>query len=156
MEQTTATTTRDHPTVDPPRPARPTRSHRLLAVVAAAAAAGLVWVVAVPVLGADLAVAEYPGGPVGARTVGFGAVLGSALFAGVLGWGLLAVLERWSARGRRIWRGAAVTVALLSLASPLTMTAGADAALTLSALHLAVAAVLVPALTGRRGGGAGR
>jgi hypothetical protein len=155
MEDTTATTL-DHPVTRTGAAARPSRSRRLLGVLAAAAAAGTVWAVAVPVLGADLAVAQSPGGPVGARTVGFGAVVGSALLAGVAGWAVLGLLERWTAHGSRIWRGIAVTVALVSLASPLTMTGGADAAVTLSVLHLVVAAVLVPALAGRPAGSVGR
>ena len=63
--------------------------------------------------------------------------------AGLLGWALLAVLTRTTRRPVTIWRVAAVVALLLSLGGPLSAGAGAAAAV-LVALHVAVAAVLVP------------
>ncbi|MFC7458143.1 DUF6069 family protein [Brachybacterium sp. GCM10030267] len=143
--------TNAHPAPRTDATARPSRLRRFMGLLAAAAMAAAVWTIAVPVLGVELDVAEVPGGPVGARTAGLAAVVGSSLLSGALGWIVLAVLERWTARGPRLWRGIAVTIAVLSLASPLTMTGDVGAAITLSLLHLVVAAVVVGAFTGVTG-----
>ena len=115
-------------------------------LLAAGLAAGL-WLLAVPGLGVDLSVAEFPGGPVGDRTVGLGSVISSTIAAGLAGWGLLALLNRWTRGGSRVWTWIAVAVTVLSLGAPLTMAGSAVAALTLGVLHVVVGAVLVPGLT---------
>ncbi len=102
-----------------------------------------VWVVAVPLLGVDLFV------PAAGSTVGPGAVVLTALLAALLGWALLHLLERRSARARRVWTVTAGVVALLSLAGPLTSGASAAVTTTLVAMHVVVAAVLIPTLPGR-------
>jgi len=75
-----------------------------------------------------------------------GAIIASALAASLLGWALLAVLERITAvRARRAWVTTAVVVLLLSLLGPLTASeidAGARASLL--TIHLVVGAVLIP------------
>ncbi|WBB59645.1 DUF6069 family protein [Streptomyces sp. WMMC500] len=107
------------------------------------AAAALVWLVADPLLGYRLRIAQ------GERTLDIGAVavVLIALLASLAAWGLLAALERCGVRRvRAVWTGAAVTVLALS-ALPLTgdgMTAGTRTALAL--MHLTVAAVLIPGL----------
>jgi hypothetical protein len=82
----------------------------------------------------------------GTEAVGPGAVVVSALLAGLAGWALLALLERFTSRARTVWLVVAAVVLLLSLAGPLG--AGADAATTavLVGMHLAVGAVLIPGL----------
>lgn len=80
-------------------------------------------------------------------------VLAASAVAALAGWGLLAVLERWTARAHAVWVATAVVVLALSLGGPLSgegITALDRAALV--AMHLAVAAVLVPGLprAGRR------
>ncbi|MET7804573.1 DUF6069 family protein [Micromonospora chersina] len=134
------------PAVTAARPAR--RRDRALAVLAATAATLAVWAVAVPVAGVDLAVRS--GGT--EQSVTAAAVGVSTLLAGLAGWALLALLERVTARARAVWTGAAGLVLLLSLLGPLGGGVGAAATLTLVALHLAAAAVLVPLLrrTARR------
>lgn len=112
------------------------------AVAGAAAAAGLVWVLAVPVAGVDLAVRM--GEQV--QDVGLGAIVGTALAAGLLGWALLAVLESRSRRAVGVWTAVALAVLVLSLAGPLTSAVTGAAAAVLVALHLAVAGMLIPAL----------
>ncbi|WP_433280405.1 DUF6069 family protein [Micromonospora sp. CA-244673] len=129
--------------------ARPTRRRdRSLAVLATTAATLAVWVAAVPVAGVDLAVRN--GGT--EQDVTAVAVGASTLLAGLAGWALLALLERFTARARAVWTGAAALVLLLSLLGPLGGGVGAAATLTLVALHLVAAAVLVPLLrrTARR------
>ncbi|MDN5751385.1 MAG: DUF6069 family protein, partial [Pseudonocardia sp.] len=66
----------------------------------------------------------------------------------LLGWARLHLLERHTPRARRIWTGSAGVIALLSLAGPLTSGASAAATATLVAMHVVVAAVLIPTLPG--------
>lgn len=128
------------------RPAR--RRDRALAVLAATAATLAVWVAAVPVAGMDL-VARNGGTEQSVTAV---AVAVSTLLAGLAGWALLALLERFTARARAVWTGVAGVALLLSLLGPVSQGAGTAAILTLVALHLVAAAVLVPLLrrTARR------
>lgn len=101
---------------------------RALTVASAVLAASAVWLVAVPLAGADLLVGR-PGDrpPV---EVGLVQVVLVAGLASMAGWGLLAVLERRSRRSARIW----------------TVTALAALVLSLAVMHVTVAAVLVPGL----------
>jgi hypothetical protein len=105
-----------------------------------------VWLVTDPLLGYRLRIAD------GERTLDIGAVPVAvvALLASLSGWGLLAVLERSGVRrARAVWTGIAGAVLAVSFL-PLTgdgMDGGTRAALAL--MHLAVAAVLIPGLTGR-------
>jgi Family of unknown function (DUF6069) len=72
----------------------------------------------------------------------------AAVLAALAGWGLLALLERFTARPRTIWTAIAVLVGLLSLVGPLSTIASTTVAngLSLALMHLAVAAVLIPGL----------
>lgn len=113
----------------------------------------LVWLVADPLLGHPLRIAD------GEQTLDIGAVPVAlvALLATLSGWGLLAALERFVARrARAVWTGVAGAVLAVSFL-PLTgdgMDGGTRASLAL--MHLAVAAVLIPGLGGRPAGtGAG-
>ena len=116
---------------------------RALAVAAASLGALVVWVVAVPVSGVDLLVRPRGGA---ATAVGAGAVVGVSLLAGLLGWALLAMLERRIARARTVWTWSALVVLLLSLAGPLTAGTTPLAKAVLALMHLTIAAVLIPAL----------
>ena len=124
------------------RPASRRASSRAAAVLGAAAASGAAWAAAVPLAGVDLRVELGDR----AQTVGLGAVVGTALLAGALGWALLAVLEHRTSRAATLWTRIAVVVATLSLVGPLSGGATAAATAVLLALHLVVAAVLVPLL----------
>ncbi len=135
----TTTTDRDHFTS---MPTRLTRA-RAFGVAGAALAALAVWTVAVPLLGVDLLV--RPGGG-SAQTVGVGTVVTASLVASLLGWALLALLERRVTRARTVWTGVAAVVLLLSLAGPLTGGTTSSAAAALTLMHVAVAAVLIPTL----------
>ncbi|QDO87659.1 hypothetical protein FNH13_04315 [Ornithinimicrobium ciconiae] len=108
-------------------------------------AALLTWLVADPVLGVDLEVLTTPGGDA-TRLVSAGAIVSSTIIVGLLGWALLAVLQRISGRGTTIWRWTATTVALLSLAGPLTLAQTTAATVVLTVLHVVVAAILLVAL----------
>ncbi len=135
-------------TVTPGRVTAP--SHRQLrsrafAVTAAVLAALVVWAVAVPLLGVQLAVRMTPGSS-SVQTIGAGLVLAVSLLASLLGWGLLIALERRTRRAGTVWTVAASVVLLLSLAGPLTAAVTTGGKVSLVVLHLSVAAVLIPLL----------
>lgn len=115
---------------------------RALAVLATTAAALTVWVLAGPVGGIDLTVQLARGPvPVGAVDVAL-----AAAFAGGAGWALLAVLERFGRRAWTVWLLTALVVLAVSLFGPLGSATTAAGATALTALHLAVAGVLIPML----------
>lgn len=115
-----------------------------VALVAAGVGA-LVWVGATRLGGVDLAV----GSGTSSHGVGLVSVVVTALVVALAGGGLLRVLERRTARGRRIWTAVAVWVWVLSFAGPLGarhMSGG----LVLAGLHLAVGAVVIVGLRRRQ------
>jgi hypothetical protein len=129
-------------------PARlPRRRARTLAVVAAALSALAVWLVTDPLLGIDLTTPTGPGSQE-LQHLTPALVVGTSLVVALAGWGLLALLERFTSRARTIWTAIAVLVALLSLIGPLSSIASAANGLALALMHLAVGAVLIPILAG--------
>lgn len=117
---------------------------RGLGVVGAVLAPAAVWTIAVPLIGVALRAVIGPGAA--AQTIGLGAVVPVALAVSLLGWALLALLERRTPRARTIWTVLAVAVLVLSLAGPLVGGVTAAAILTLIVAHIVLAAVLIPAL----------
>ncbi|MDP9398090.1 MAG: DUF6069 family protein [Actinomycetota bacterium] len=115
---------------------------RVLAVLGATAAALGIWVLA-EALGVDLAVQLRPGS---VEAVGPAAVLLSSLVAALAGWAALAVLERLVAWARTAWTVLALLVLAASMVGPLAGGTSTAAKAALAGMHLAVAAVLVPAL----------
>ena len=73
-----------------------------------------------------------------------------SVLTGLAAWALLAALEHFSPRAPTIWTAIALAALALSLAGPLTSGATTAAKMALTGMHLAAAAVLVPALTGSR------
>ncbi|ANB10531.1 hypothetical protein SAM40697_6578 [Streptomyces ambofaciens] len=127
------------------------RRRRLGVTALAVLAPVLVWLVADPLLGHRLQIAD------GDQTLDISAapVAVVALLASLSGWGLLTALERFGVRrAHAIWTGVAGTVLAVSFL-PFTgdgMDGGSRVSLAL--MHLAVAAVLIPGL-GSRSSGAG-
>lgn len=117
-------------------------ARRAAAVAGAVIVAVVVWALAVPVAGVRLVVSSGSG----EQHIGLGLVVALSLAAGLAGWALLAVLERWARRPARAWSATALLVLLISLTGPATAAATVVAGVTLAALHLAVGAVLIPAL----------
>ncbi|QFU90626.1 DUF6069 family protein [Amycolatopsis sp. YIM 10] len=114
-------------------------------IAAAAIAVSLIWTLAVPVLGIDLTVTSI--GAAAPQTVDLVTILIATVAVSLVGWGLLALLER---RGKgRVWTFIAAGVMVLSLASPLLAAGPVDARVTLALLHIVVGAVVIPAF--RRG-----
>lgn len=134
-------TTRSRSIHTPAAPPARTTDRVVAVVLLAATAAAVLWMLAVPALGVNLAVTTGEG----TRTVGIVSVLVSATVATLAGWATLALLGRW-AKGRSVWAWGAVVLASLSLLSPLTMAHSTGAAVTLVGMHVAVAAVAVPGL----------
>lgn len=123
-----------------------TRSRRLLAVAAAVVAAVAGWVLIEGPGGVDLRAPAFDGTAAN-QDIGLGAVVFASLVAGLAAWGLLAALERYMSRPRRIWTFLAVAGLILSLGGPMSGT-GIDPTHRglLALLHVIVAAVLIPLL----------
>lgn len=134
MQTTTPTT--DAPHVKPGRA-------RALCVAGGALAAALAWTVVAHVLLIRL---SFRFGAGQAETVEIGQVIGVTVAASLLGWLLLALLERRTAQARRLWVITALAVLAASLALPLTAATTASAVAGLIALHVTVGAVVIPAM----------
>jgi hypothetical protein len=118
-------------------------STRTTAVIGATAAAVAIWAVATAA-GADLTVSFGPGQPIQKITIVN--VVVAALVGSLAGWGLLALLRRFTTNARAIWTAIAIVVALLSLGGPLSAIASTGTKVSLVAMHLAVATVLIVVL----------
>lgn len=116
---------------------------RTLAVAATVAAAALIWLVGEPLLGNDLVV-EQPGQP--PLDLGLAAFVIITLGASLAGWAVLALLEKVTRYGRRIWTGLAVAVVVVSFLPFLSAQMSTGSAVVLTLVHLVVGAVLVPLL----------
>lgn len=122
------------------------RKARLLGIVGATVAAVLVFAIAQYALGMDLHTPASGSMPAMPLNPGF--VVFVSLLASLAGWALLALLERFTSGGRRIWNVIAIAVAVLSLSGPMSgsgITGGNR--LVLALMHVAVAAVLIPSLS---------
>ena len=128
------------------RDASPVRRSRALVVAAGGAAALVAWTLIEPVLGVELRAPAF-GGAESTSDIGPRQVLITSVIAGLAGWAILELLERLTARAARIWAAIAIVALLLSLGGPL-LGSGVSGGnrLGLVALHLVVAAVLIPAL----------
>jgi hypothetical protein len=113
------------------------------AIVGATAAAVVIWVVATAA-GADLTISFGTGQPIQKITVVN--VVVAALVGSLAGWGLLALLRRFTAKARAVWTVTAIVAALLSLAGPLSTISSAGTKAWLVSMHLAVATVLIVVL----------
>lgn len=126
---------------------RATRSRariRALAVAGAAGAALAAWSVGA-LAGADYWLTDATG----TARVDIPAVVGTTVVVALLGWGLLALLERVASWGRTAWTVVAVGVLALSMVPIGLVEATASTRIGLTLAHLAVAAVLIPAFTRR-------
>lgn len=120
------------------------RTRRLLTVITAAAAALLLWAAAAPLAGVDLTV-DQAGTPL---TVGPVLIAFASLTVGFAAWGLLALLEKLTARAALIWSITAAVVLVCSLTGPLAAATTA-AMLVLMGMHVATGGVLIAGLMRR-------
>jgi predicted permease len=123
---------------------------RALCAAGGALAAALAWTVEVPLLGIHLNVRFGPGhmqtGAGHIQTITIAQVIGVAVAASLFGWLLLALLERRTPRARVLWTTVALVALAASLALPLAFATTTSAIAGLIVLHLAVGAVVIPAL----------
>jgi hypothetical protein len=127
---------------------RASSSSPVVAVLGATAAAVAIWIVAF-VAGADLTVSFGAGQPI--QQITLVNVVVAALVGSLAGWGLLALLRRFTTNARAIWTVIAIIFALLSLAGPMSTISSAGTKVALVAMHLAVATVTILGLRRTRG-----
>src|SRR5467141_1130135 len=120
----------------------------MAAVLGATAAAVAIWVVAT-LAGADLTVSFGPGQPI--QKITLVNVVVAALVGSLAGWGLLALLRRFTTKARAIWTVIAIIFALFSVGGPLSTISSAGTKAWLVAMHLAVATVTIVGLRRTRG-----
>jgi hypothetical protein len=116
---------------------------RALCAAAGALAAALAWIVEVPLLGIHLNV-RFGTGHI--QTIAIGQVIGVTVAASLLGWLLLALLERRTAHARPLWTTIALAALAASLALPLAAATTTSAAAALIVMHLSVGAAVIPAM----------
>jgi hypothetical protein len=117
-------------------------------VLGATAAAVAIWIVAT-LAGAELTVSFGAGQPIQKITVIN--VVVAALVGSLAGWGLLALLRRFTTNARAVWTVIAIIFALLSLGGPLATISSAGTKAWLVAMHLAVATVTIVGLRRTKG-----
>lgn len=116
-------------------PAAFLRGHaRLRTVINATLATLGIWFVAHVIGGVDLTTPQGEVGPI--------AVALTTLLVGFAGWGLLALLERRTARAWTIWRTIAIVVLVVSLLGPVGAETGSGR-IVLSVMHAFTAAILI-------------
>jgi hypothetical protein len=116
---------------------------RTLCTVAGALTAALAWTVEVPLLGIHL---NFRFGTGHIQTIPAGQVIGVTLAAALLGWLLLAFLERRTRRARFLWTAIALAALAASLALPLAAATTTAATAALIVMHLTVGAAVIPAM----------
>lgn len=125
---------------------------RALSAAGGALAALAVWIIEVPLLRIHLSI-RFGGGHV--QTIGIGQIIGVSVAASLLGWLLLAILEKRADHARLAWTTIAVVAVVASLALPLSAATTTAAITGLIVMHIAVAAVVIPSL-GRTSRSVGR
>jgi hypothetical protein len=132
----TTTTTRSAPDIKQGRA-------RALCVAGGALAAALAWIVEVPLLGIHL---DFRFGASHFQTIAVGQVIGVTVAASLLGWLLLALLERRTSHARLWWTVIAVAAVAVSLGLPLAAATTTSAVVGLVVMHLVVGAAVIPAM----------
>jgi hypothetical protein len=118
----------------------------MVAVAAALLATLAIWLLAELAFGIHLRAPAYDGSAQ-APDINILDVAFVTLALSLAGWGVMALLERLTVRARRVWLIVAPTVLVLSLGTPLAGTGVTMAnRIVLELMHLAVGAMLIPAL----------
>jgi Family of unknown function (DUF6069) len=99
--------------------------------------------VEVPLLGIHLNIRFGTGHT---QTIAVGQVIGVAVAASLLGWLLLALLERHTSHAGRIWTTIALAALAVSLALPIAAATTTSAVIGLIVMHVTVGAVVIPAM----------
>jgi|ERR1700733_11766379 len=130
-------------TATPAAPDIKQRRARALCAAGGALAAALAWIVEVPVLGIHL---NFRFGAGHVQTIAVGEVIGVTVAASLLGWLLLALLERRTSHARLLWTTTALALLAASLALPLAAATTTSAVAGLIVLHVTVGAAVIPAM----------
>jgi hypothetical protein len=115
-------------------------ARRLGGVLAAAAVNALLWG-GFSAVGVDFVLSD----PMGTAVISLPVAVVATTVSGLLGWAALAVLGRLTRRAATLWTGLAAGVALASVVPVFLEHANNATQIALTVLHLAVAAVLIPA-----------
>ena len=116
---------------------------RALYAAGGALAAALAWIVEVPLLGIHL---NFRFGTGHVQTIAVGQVIGVTVAASLLGWLLLALLERRTTHARLLWTTIALAALAASLALPLAVATTTSAVAGLIGMHMPVGAAVIPAM----------
>jgi hypothetical protein len=116
---------------------------RAVCAAGGALAAALAWIVEVPLLGIHL---NFRFGGSHIQTIAVGQVIGVTVAASLLGWLLLALLERRTPHARPLWTTIALVALAASLALPLAAATTTSAVAGLVVMHVAVGAAVIPAM----------
>jgi hypothetical protein len=117
---------------------------RVVAIATAATATGLAWL-----LGRLAHVDYIVDTPIGTRTITLALTIVATVAAGMAGWAVIALLERYTTSPRGVWMVLTLVVLVLSVVPVFRTTANLGTQLMLTALHCVAAAVLIPALPQR-------
>jgi uncharacterized membrane protein YecN with MAPEG domain len=120
------------------------RAGRVVVIAIAATATGLAWL-----LGRLAHVDYIADTPVGTREITLALTIVATVAAGLAGWIVIALLERYTSSPRRVWIALTLVVLVLSIVPVFWTTANLGTQLMLTALHCVAAAVLIPALPQR-------
>ena len=82
------------------------------------------------------------------RTIGIVLTVVVTAIVGLIAWGVLELLERWTTRAPSTWQTVAVVILLVSLLGPIGSAVDTPSMLTLIGLHIGTAATIIP-LMGR-------
>jgi hypothetical protein len=116
---------------------------RALCAVGGVLAAAFAWIVEVPLLGIHL---NFRFGAGHIQTIAVGQVIGVTVAASLLGWLLLALLERRTLRARLLWTTIALAALAASLALPVAVATTTSAVAGLIVMHVTVGGVVIPAM----------
>ena len=120
------------------------RAGRIVAIAIAATATGLTWL-----LGWLVHVDYVVDTPIGTRKITLALTIVATVAAGIAGWVVIAMLERYTSSPRGVWIALTLAVLVLSVVPVFRTTANLGTQLMLTALHCVAAAVLIPALPQR-------
>ena len=120
------------------------RAGRIVAIAIAATATGLAWL-----LGRLAHVDYIVDTPIGTRKITLALTVVATVAAGLAGWVVIALLERYTSSPRGVWIALTLVVLVVSIVPVFWTTANLDTQLMLTALHCVAAAVLIPALPQR-------
>jgi hypothetical protein len=132
-----------HATTAPAVPDTKQGRARALCVAGGALAAAAAWIVEVPLLGIHL---NFRFGAGHIQTITIGQVIGVTAAASLLGWLLLALLERRTLHARPLWTTIALVALAASLALPLVAATTTSASAGLVVIHLTVGTAVIPAM----------